>query len=53
MPLTVKHLIAVTTVPVIFPKLPASEQVFAMIDSLPVVKGAMQKTGVGKGILDR
>ncbi|KAK9863128.1 hypothetical protein WJX84_002391 [Apatococcus fuscideae] len=53
MPLTVKHLITVTTVPVIFPKLPASEQVFAVIDSLPVVKGAMQKTGVGKGILDR
>eukprot|EP00884_Botryococcus_braunii_P001168 jgi/Botrbrau1/11051/Bobra.92_2s0022.1 len=52
LPACVKHAVLVTTVPVIFPSLPLSEFVMRSLDQLPLLKGAMQKTGLAKGLFD-
>ena len=53
LPVSVRHLVIVFTVPVTFPKLPLSEAVLATIERMPILKGAMIKTGVGAGIMDK
>lgn len=53
LPQTIKHLVVVSTVPVVFPKLPLSEATFKALDALPFVKGALQKTGLAAGIVDK
>ncbi|KAK9817992.1 hypothetical protein WJX72_005420 [[Myrmecia] bisecta] len=52
-PNSVKHLVIVTTVPLLYPKLPLAEGVLATIDAVPLLKKGMQKTGVGASILDK
>ncbi len=52
LPDSLRHAVLVTTVPVIFPSLPLSEKVMHALDSLPLVKGAMQKTGLAEKIYD-
>ena len=42
-----------TTVPVVFPKLPLSELAMTAIEDLPFLKGALQKTGLAAGIIDK
>lgn len=53
LPQSVKHIVVNTTVPVVFPKLPLSETTFTAVDSVPFLKGALQKTGIGAGIVDK
>ena len=53
LPTSVKHLVIVFTVPVTFPKLPLSETVLSTIEGMPLLKGAIIKTGVGAGIMDK
>ena len=53
LPASVKHLVIVFTVPVTFPKLPLSETVLSTIEGMPLLKGAIIKTGVGAGIMDK
>lgn len=53
LPATVKHLVIVLTVPIIFPKLPLSQEILTKIENIKFLKSAMAKTGVGKGILDK
>lgn len=53
LPKSTEHVVCVHTVPLIFPSLPLSEKVMSAIEGLPVLKGAMTKTGVGAGIIDK
>lgn len=53
LPPTVKHLVVVPTVPVVFPKLPLSEAILQTMDQSQLIKGALQKTGLAAGILDK
>ncbi|CAK0753536.1 hypothetical protein CVIRNUC_002228 [Coccomyxa viridis] len=53
LPPSVKHLVVCTTVPVVFPKLPLSELAMTAIEDLPFLKGALQKTGLAAGIIDK
>lgn len=53
LPQSIKHIVVVTTVPVVFPKLPLSEATFTAVDNMPFLKGALQKTGIGAGIVDK
>ena len=48
-----KHIVVCTTVPVVFPKLPLSEATLSVLEDLPFVKGALQKTGLAAGIVDK
>lgn len=52
LPSSVRHVVMVTTVPVIFPNLPLSEFVLRSLNQLQIVKDAMQKTGLAKGLFD-
>lgn len=52
LPSSVRHVVVVTTVPVIFPNLPLSEFVLKSLNNLEFIKGAMQKTGLAKGLFD-
>ena len=53
LPETVRHLVLVLTVPIVFAKLPLSEQTLAAIDSLPAVRNALAKTGLGSALVDK
>ena len=53
LPQSIKHIVVITTVPIVFPKLPLSEVAMSTIDKTPLVKGALQKTGIGAGIVDK
>ncbi|BDA46401.1 Uncharacterized protein YGR266W [Coccomyxa sp. Obi] len=53
LPQSIKHIVVVTTVPIVFPKLPLSEATFTALDNVPFLKGALQKTGIGAGIVDK
>ena len=53
LPATVKHLVVCATVPVCFPKLPLSELTLTALEDLPFIKGALQKTGLAAGIVDK
>ncbi|KAK9808440.1 hypothetical protein WJX73_006046 [Symbiochloris irregularis] len=53
LPTSTKHCVVVHTVPLVFPGLPLSEKVMSAIEHMPIVKGAMTKTGVGAGIIDK
>lgn len=53
MPATVNHLVVVLTVPIVYPKLPLSQTVLTAVEGMPFLKGAMTKTGVGAGIIDK
>lgn len=53
LPQSIKHIVVVTTVPIVFPKLPLSEGTMMTIQSFPLIKGALQKTGLGAGIIDK
>ena len=46
LPPTVRHVVLVLTVPLVFPELPAQEAVWRALDNAGV-KAAMQKTGEG------
>lgn len=48
-----KHLVVCATVPVCFPKLPLSELTLTALEDLPFIKGALQKTGLAAGIVDK
>ena len=48
-----KHIVVCATVPVVFPKLPLSETTLSVLEDLPFVKGALQKTGLAAGIVDK
>lgn len=48
-----KHIVVCATVPVVFPKLPLSETILSVLEDLPFVKGALQKTGLAAGIVDK
>jgi hypothetical protein len=39
LPRTIKHIVVITTVPVVFPKLPLSEVTMTLVDKLPLLKG--------------
>jgi hypothetical protein len=49
----VKHLIVVFTVPIVYPCLPLSQTILTAVEGMPLLKGAMTKTGVGAGIIDK
>lgn len=53
LPATVNHLVVVLTVPIVYPKLPLSQTVLTAVEGMPFLKGAMTKTGVGAGIIDK
>ena len=53
LPPTVNHLVVVFTVPLVYPKLPLSQTVLTAVEGMPLLKGAMTKTGVGAGIIDK
>ena len=53
LPRSIKHIVVITTVPIVFPKLPLSEVTMTTIDKVPLIKGALQKTGIGAGIVDK
>jgi hypothetical protein len=53
LPPSVRHVVVIPTVPVVFPKLPLSEQALSAIESSGLLKGALQKTGLAAGILDK
>ena len=53
LPPSVKHIVVVPTVPVVFPKLPLSEGILQTIDGSRLIKRALQKTGLASHILDR
>lgn len=48
-----KHLVVCATVPICFPKLPLSELTLTALEDLPFIKGALQKTGLAAGIVDK
>ncbi|KAK9838336.1 hypothetical protein WJX81_005496 [Elliptochloris bilobata] len=52
LPDTVRHLVLVLTVPIVFAKLPLSEGTLKAIDSLPAVRNALAKTGLGTALVD-
>eukprot|EP00891_Asterochloris_glomerata_P005631 jgi/Astpho2/5631/Aster-x0692 len=51
LPPTVRHVVLVLTVPLVFPELPAQEAVWRALDNAGV-KAAMQKTGLGDKVSD-
>lgn len=53
LPPTVKHLVVCATVPIVFPKLPLSELTLTALEDLHFIKGALQKTGLAAGIVDK
>ena len=53
LPDTVRHLVIVLTVPIVFAKLPLSEGTLAAIDTLPGVRNALAKTGLGTALIDK
>lgn len=46
-------MVVVFTVPLVYPKLPLSQTVLTAVEGMPLLKGAMTKTGVGAGIIDK
>ena len=48
-----RHLVAVFTVPLVWPELPLSETILGTLDKMSLLKGVMAKTGVGAGIMDK
>ena len=48
-----KHIVVCATVPICFPKLPLSELTLTALEDLPFIKGALQKTGLAAGIVDK
>lgn len=53
LPSSVQHLVVLLTVPIVFAKLPLSEGTLAAIDSLPSVRNALAKTGLGTALVDK
>jgi len=52
LPSSVNHLV-VFTVPLVYPCLPLSQAILSAVEGMPLLKGAMTKTGVGAGIIDK
>ena len=53
LPSSVNHLVVVFTVPLVYPALPLSQTILGAVEGMPLLKGAMTKTGVGAGIIDK
>jgi len=53
LPGSVRHLVLVLTVPIVFAKLPLSEGAMAMIDALPSLRTTLAKTSLGLSLVDK